>query len=182
MPRSHAAVTARDHVRGPTRAQVTLLEYGDYQCPFCGEAFWVLRDIEERFRRELRFVFRNFPLTEVHPLALEAAEAAEAAAAQHKFWEMHDLLYQNQPRFELGELGAYATELGLDLDAFTSDLESHRHRERIREDFMDGVRSGVNGTPCLFINGERYNGFVEEEPLAKAIDAATGALAARRVP
>lgn len=175
MPRSHASVTARDHVRGPARAQVTLLEYGDYQCPFCGEAFWVLRDIEERFRRELRFVFRNFPLTEVHPLALEAAEAAEAAGAQHKFWEMHDLLYQNQPRFELGDLGAYATELGLDLDAFTSDLESHRHRERIREDFMDGVRSGVNGTPSFYVNGAKYDGsYALDDLIAELERAASG--------
>lgn len=172
MPRLAVPVNERDFVRGSARAPVTLLEYGDFQCPFCGAAYWVLRDIEERFRRDLRFVFRHFPLTELHPLAMIAAEASEAAGAQGQFWEMHDTLFQNQPNFEPEHLVAYATELGLDVNAFVADLESHRHVPKIREDFMGGVRSGVNGTPCLFINGERFNGPADEALLARAIDAA----------
>jgi protein-disulfide isomerase len=165
-------VNERDHQRGPARAPVTLLEYGDFQCPFCGAAYSVLRDTEKRFRRDLRFVFRHFPLTELHPLAMIAAEASEAAGAQGHFWEMHDILFQNQPNFLTEHLVAYATELGLDVDAFVADLESHRHVPKIREDFMAGVRSGVNGTPCLFINGERFNGPADEALLARAIDEA----------
>jgi protein-disulfide isomerase len=163
-------VTDRDHVRGPASAPVTLIEYADFQCPFCRQASWVLRDIEDRFERDLQSVFRHFPLTEIHPLAMIAAEASEAAGAQGKFWEMHDMLFDNQPNFEPEELVAYATKLDLDVDAFTEDLASDRHREAIREDFMSGVRSGVNGTPCLFINGERFNGPAEESLLSRAID------------
>jgi protein-disulfide isomerase len=165
-------VTERDHVRGPARAPVTLVEYGDFQCPFCGQAYWVLEDLEARFPRDLRFVYRHFTLTEIHPLALPAAEAAEAAGTQGKFWEMHGTLFRNQPNFEPEDLIRYAIDLGLYIDAFINDLETHRHLPKIREDFMGGVRSGVNGTPCLFINGERFNGPVEESLLGRAIDAA----------
>lgn len=172
MSRLTVPVDERDHVRGPARASVTLVEYGDFQCPFCAAAHGVLLAIEERFRRDLRFVFRQFPLTELHPLAMIAAEASEAAGAQGRFWEMHDILFQNQPNFLPEHLVAYATELGLDVNAFVADLESHRHVPKIREAFMGGVRSGVNGTPCLFINGERFNGPAEEARLARAVDAA----------
>ena len=172
MPRLRVPVTDRDHVRGPARASVTLVEYGDFQCPFCGAAYWVLRDLEDRFRRDFRFVYRHFPLTEIHPYALIAAESAEAAGAQGKFWDMHDLLFQNQPYFELENLIAYANAIGLDIGAFTSDLETHRHIPKIREDFMGGARSGVNGTPTLFINGERFDNPVDEALLTRAIDAA----------
>jgi protein-disulfide isomerase len=165
-------VTDRDHVRGPANAPVTLVEYGDFQCPFCGRAYWVLKEIEARFERDLRFAYRHFPLTEIHPLAMIAAEAAEAAGAQGKFWEMHDLLFESQPEFEPDELLGYATEIGLDIDAFIADLQTHRHREKIAKDFMGGVRSGVNGTPCLFINGERYDAPVEVPVLAAAIESA----------
>ena len=172
MPRLAVPVNERDYLRGPARAPVTLLEYGDFQCPSCGAAYWVLRDIEERFRRDLRFVFRHFPLTELHPLAMIAAEASEAAGVQGRFWEMHDILFQNQPNFLTEQLVAYAAELGLDVNAFVADLESHCHVPKIREDFMGGVRSGVNGTPCLFINGQRFNGPADEALLARAIDEA----------
>src|SRR4051812_7467695 len=104
MPRLRAPVTDRDHQRGPARASVTLVEYGDFQCPFCGRAFYVLRDLEDRFQADVRFVYRHFPLTEIHPLALIAAEASEAAADQDRFWEMHDTLYQNQPGLQPAEL------------------------------------------------------------------------------
>jgi len=172
VPNLKLSVAERDHVRGPTRAPVTLVEYGDFQCPFCGRAYWVLENLEARFPRDLRFVYRHFPLAEIHPLALPAAEAAEAAGSQGKFWEMHGTLFRNQPNFEPEDLIRYATDLDLYIDAFINDLETHRHLPKIREDFMGGVRSGVNGTPCLFINGERFNGPVEEQLLARAIDAA----------
>lgn len=174
MPRLRVPVTDRDHQRGAARASVTLVEYGDFQCPFCGQTFHVLRNIEHRFQNDLRFVYRQFPLTEIHPLALIAAEASEAAGDQGRFWDMHDMLFQNQPNFQPVELVAYASQLGLDIDAFTEDVMSLRDRDRIREDFMGGVRSGVNGTPSLFINGELFHGPVDEVPLARAIEAARG--------
>lgn len=172
MPRLYAPVTERDHVRGSTRASVTLVEYGDFQCPFCGEAYPIVNALEARFQRDLRVVFRHFPLTEVHPLAMGAAEAAEAAGAQGRFWEMHDLLYLNQPDFAPAMLLGYARELVLDLEAFTEDLVHHRWRRRIRDDFMGGIRSGVNATPCLFIDDVRFDGPVDEDLLAIAIERA----------
>jgi protein-disulfide isomerase len=175
MSRLRIPVTDRDHIRGSARAAVTLVEYGDFQCPFCGQAFWVLRNVEDRLKSDLRFVFRNFPIGEIHPLAQIAAEAAEAAGAQGKFWEMHDMLFENQPELEPELLVSYAGRLGLDLDAFSGDLASRRYRERIHEDFMGGIRSGVNGTPSLFINGERFDEPAEEPLLLRAIEAARGA-------
>lgn len=181
MPRLRNAVGERDHVRGPAKASVTLVEYGDFECPFCGHAYWVLNRLEERFARDLRFVFRHFPMIEIHPLAMLAAEASEAAAAQGKFWDMHEVLYENQPHFDPENLIEYANEIEIDVDRFIDDLENHRYRERIRDDFMGGVRSGVNGTPCLFINGERFDGPADEALLAKTIEAARrGAFAAAR--
>jgi protein-disulfide isomerase len=172
MPRLRVPVTDRDHVRGPARASVTLVEYGDFQCPFCGRAFYVLREIEQRLARDLRFVFRHFPIAEIHPFALGAAEAAEAAGVQGKFWEMHDTLYENQNELETDSLIAYAQQLRLDVDRFIDDLHSHRYLQHVRNDFMGGVRSGVNGTPCLFIGGQRYDGPVEETDLLRAIEMA----------
>ncbi len=173
MPRLRIAVNERDHVHGPANAKVTLVEYGDFQCPFCGMAYWVLKRIEDQFRRDLRFAYRHFPLTEIHPLSMLAAEAAEVAAAQGKFWEMHDILFENQPHFDPDSLIEYASEIELDdVDRFIDDLENHRYRDRVREDFMGGVRSGVNGTPCMYINSERFNGPAEESLLTRAIDAA----------
>ncbi len=172
MPRLRVPVTDRDHQRGPARASVTLVEYGDFQCPFCGQAFRVLRDLEARFQNDVRLVYRHFPLTQIHPLALIAAEASEAAADQGRFWEMRDSLFQNQPSFQREALVGYAGQLGLDVDAFTDDLRALRHRDRIREDFRGGVRSGVNGTPSLFINGELFNAPAEDRPLTRAIEAA----------
>ncbi len=169
MSRLRVPVTGDDHILGPAKAAVTLVEYGDYQCPFCGEAFWVLRDMRERFG-DLRFVFRNFPLTEIHPCAMIAAEAAEAASTQGLFWEMHDLIYENQRELSPEQLVEHASSLNLDIDEFTAELETHRYAERIKADFMGGVRSGVNGTPTLFINGERYNGPVDATLLGRALD------------
>ena len=170
MSKLRIPVTEKDHIRGPMRAPVTLVEYGDFQCPFSGEAFWILREIEDRFDRQLRFVYRHFPLAEIHPYAPLAAEAAEAAGAQDKFWEMHEVLFQNQPNFETEDLLAYATELDLDVESFAEDFVNERYADRIRHDFLGGVRSGVNGTPCLFINDDRYDGRIDEAELADAID------------
>jgi protein-disulfide isomerase len=147
----------RDHVQGPTDAAVTLVEYGDYECPYCGAAYPIIKEVQARMGGRLRFVFRNFPIATSHPHAEQAAEAAEAAAAQGKFWEMHDLLYENQKRLRDEDLRGYAEKLELDLDVFDRELVAHVHAARVHEDFMSGVRSGVNGTPTFYIDGVRYD-------------------------
>jgi protein-disulfide isomerase len=161
--------SSHDHAKGPASAAVTLVEYGDYQCPYCGQAYWVLQDIEASFRNDLRFVFRHFPLTEVHPFAMLAAEAAEAAGARGKFWDMHAALYQNQDALDLDSVLAYGAALDLDAESMRADIESHRHVPKIQDDFMGGVRSGVNGTPCFFINGVRHDGAWDAASLSRAI-------------
>ena len=148
----------RDHVQGPASAPVTLLEYGDYQCPSCGRAYPVVKAIQRALGNKLRFAFRNFPLVDSPPNAQQAAEAAEAAGAQDRFWEMHDTLYENQEQLEVSDLMTYAEELGLDTGQFARELEDGTHKARVREDFRSGVRSGVNGTPTFFVNGTRYDG------------------------
>jgi protein-disulfide isomerase len=159
----------RDHIQGPADAPVTLLEYGDYECPYCGAAYPIVKQVQSRMGDRLRFVFRNFPITTSHPHAERAAEAAEAAASQATFWEMHDLLYENQKRLGDSDLHGYAEQLRLDLGAFDEDLAGHVHLERVREDFMSGVRSGVNGTPTFYINGVRHDGSYELESLLAAL-------------
>ena len=155
----------RDHCQGPDTAPVTLLEYGDYECPYCGKAYAIIRDIQGQVRNQMRFVFRNFPLTQVHPHAQHAAEAAEAAGAQGKFWEMHDILYENQDSLEDEDLRSYADALDLDLEQFDNEMIMHVHARKIREDFMSGIRSGVNGTPAFYLNGIRYDGSWDEASL-----------------
>jgi protein-disulfide isomerase len=169
---------SRDHILGPTNAAATLVEYGDYQCPFCALASAVVNDVRARLGKRLCFVFRHFPLATVHPRATIAAEAAEAAGVQHMFWEMHEILYRNQSQLEDADLIAYATALRLDLTLFQDDLVSHAHLPKIREDFMSGVRSGVNGTPTFFIDGERYDGSWETAPLLAALQHAAAQHAA----
>jgi protein-disulfide isomerase len=163
-------VTASDHVFGPENARVTLIEYGDYECPFCGAAYPIVKEVQSRLGDRLRFVFRNFPITTSHPHAELAAEAAEAADAQRKFWEMHDLLYESQQHLEAADLHRYAEQLGLDVGRFDNELARHVHAERVREDFMSGVRSGVNGTPTFYLNGVRHDGDYELETLLAALD------------
>jgi protein-disulfide isomerase len=160
----------RDHIQGSADAPVTLLEYGDYECPFCGAAYPIVKEVQSRLGERLRFVFRNFPITTSHPHAALAAEAAEAADAQGKFWEMHDLLYESQQHLEAADLHRYAEQLGLDVDRFDNELAQHVHAERVREDFMSGVRSGVNGTPTFYLNGVRHDGDYELETLLAALD------------
>jgi len=137
---------------------MTLVEYGDYQCPYCGEAYPVVKRLQKELGKRLRFVFRNFPLSQAHPYALVAAEAAEAAALQGKFWEMHDVIYENQADLEPDILPSWAEKLGLDLDEFGTAIKRGTVTKRIKDDRMSGIRSGVNGTPCFFINGERFDG------------------------
>jgi protein-disulfide isomerase len=162
----------RDHIQGPADAAVTLVEYGDYQCPYCGAAYPIVKEVQARMGDRLRFVFRNFPISTSHPHAEQAAEAAEAAAAQNSFWPMHDLLYENQQRLEIADLHAYADRLGLDVDSFDRELSEHAHAARVREDFMSGVRSGVNGTPTFYVNGSRHDDSFELETLLAAVEAA----------
>jgi len=162
----------RDHIWGPRAAPVTLVEYGDYECPYCGQAYYVVKELEQRAGNLMRFVFRNFPLTTVHPHAERAAEAAEAAGAQGKFWEMHDLLYENQQALEDEDLMKYAAWAGLDINRFVRDLREGRYLNRIREDFLSGTRSGVNGTPTFFINGFRHDGSWDLITLMTAIEEA----------
>jgi len=162
----------RDHIQGSSDAAVTLLEYGDYECPYCGAAYPIVKRVQENMGDRLRFVFRNFPISTAHPHAELAAEAAEAAAAQGKFWEMHDLLYENQQRLETDDLIAYADRLGLDVGRFQGDLDDHAYAERVHDDFMSGVRSGVNGTPTFYIDGVRYEGSYDAEALLDALQQA----------
>jgi protein-disulfide isomerase len=165
----------RDHIQGPADAPVTLVEYGDYECPYCGAAYPIVKELQARMGERLRFVFRNFPITTSHPHAEEAAEAAEAAAAQRRFWEMHDLLYENQRRLRDQDLHAYADQLGLDVDLFDKELAEHVHARRVREDFMSGVRSGVNGTPSFYVNGTRHDDSYDLETLLAALERAAAA-------
>jgi len=163
-------VGPRDHAKGPANAPVTLVEYGDYECPHCGRAHPIVRSIQHALGERLRFVFRNFPLTEAHPNAENAAEAAEAAGAQGKFWEMHDELFDHQDALEPPDLVTYAERLGLDADAVGAAVEHHNDAERVREDFMSGGRGGVNGTPTFFLNGKRYDGEWDRRHLLAAIE------------
>jgi len=165
-------VGKRDHAQGPDDARVTLVEYGDYECPHCGRAYPIVKDVRRRLGSKLRFVFRNFPLSESHPHAQHAAEAAEGAAAQGRFWEMHDALFENQQALDDTHLVRYAAKLGLDAKAFERELRAHDHKARVREDFISGVRSGVNGTPTFFINGVRFDDSWDPDTLTNALKAA----------
>jgi protein-disulfide isomerase len=161
----------RDHVRGPANAPVTLVQYGDYECPYSGAAFPIIKGIQSRMNDDLRFVFRNFPI-DSHPHAQQAAEAAEAAGRQGKFWEMHDLLYENQRHLRDEDLRGYAENLGLDVELIAKELDEHLHATRVHDDFLSGVRSGVNGTPTFYINGVKHDGAYELETLLAALERA----------
>ena len=169
LPTLTPPVNASDHVIGPPSAAATLVEYGDYECPYCGQAHPVVKEIVRQLGDELRFAFRHFPLTRVHPHAERAAEAAEAAGAQGKFWQMHDLLFDNQDALEDEHLLVYARAIDLDLRRFALELENGVYTAKVRADFLSGVRSGVNGTPTFFINGQRHEGGYGLESLLGAI-------------
>ena len=151
-------LTSQDHVQGSPQAPIQLVEYGDYECPYCGQAYVVVKALQRALGDDLLFAFRNFPLTQVHPRAFPAACAAEAAGLQEAFWPMHDVLYENQQALEDEDFLAYATEIGLDVAQFAKDMVSEPVAERVRADFLSGARSGVNGTPTFFVNGHRYDG------------------------
>jgi protein-disulfide isomerase len=172
QPRLAIPVSDKDHVQGSPDAPVTLVEYGDYECPYCGKAYPAVRRIQRMLGDQLRFVFRNFPLNTLHEHASQAAEAAEAAGGQGKFWEMHDLLYENQDKLADVDLGQYALKIGLEIYRFESDLAGEVYAKKVRDDFRGGVRSGVNGTPTFFINDFRFNGTANYENLIAAVRAA----------
>ncbi|WP_323174246.1 formate/nitrite transporter family protein [Natrialba sp. PRR66] len=165
-------VSGRDHIRGSDGAAVTLVQYSDFECPYCGDIYPAIRRIQNRIGTRLQLVFRNFPLTQQHPRAQQAAEAAEAAGAQGHFWEMHDLLYQHQDALTREDLLGYAEQLALDIDRFTDELDTGTHERRIQNDIQSGVRSGVNGVPTFFINGERYDGPLTLDSLLATIASA----------
>ena len=167
-------VTTEDHAQGPASADVTLVEYGDYECPYCGKAYPIVQEVQKQYGKRLRLVFRNFPLSEMHPHAEAAAEVAEFAGVQGKFWEMHDKLYENQAR--LGEALYFdlADKLKLSSTALRQALEQRTFEARVRADFKGGLRSGVNGTPTFFINGHRHDGSFDFETLVSAIHQAMG--------
>ncbi len=162
----------RDHVRGPEDAPVTLVEYGDYQCPYCGQAEVVIRELLDSFGDDLRYAWRHLPLNDVHPRAQMAAEAAEAAAAQGRFWELHDKLLDNQDALQPPDLGRYAGEIGLDVERFWEDLRRHEHAPRVSEDVASADASAVAGTPTFFINGKRHQGAYDTATLTREVNAA----------
>jgi protein-disulfide isomerase len=167
-------VGSADHVQGKPDAPVTLVEYGDYQCPYCGQAYPIVKRIQKRLSSRLSFVFRNFPLAEAHPFAMGAAEMAEAAALQDKFWQMHDSLYEHQDALEPKSLVDYAKHLHLDMGKLKTDLASPEVGNRVRSDFSSGVRSGVNGTPSFYINGVKFEGnWTDDDEFVAALDGAS---------
>jgi protein-disulfide isomerase len=173
MSRLLIVVNENDHIQGDLAAECSLVEYGDYQCPHCRIAYPIVKKLQEHFAKRLSLVFRNFPLSQMHPWAQPAAEVAEFAGAHGKFWEMHDLLFENQQN--LGN--ALFLELIESLDLSPTDLQTalaeQIYRARVRADFTGGVRSGVNGTPTFFVNGQRHDGTYDFESLSEAIEQVT---------
>lgn len=167
-------VTGRDHATGNQESTVTLLEYGDYECPHCGRAHPIVQEILRTMGDKIRFVFRNFPLTEIHPHALHAGVAAEFAADNGKFWEMHDMLFEKQQHLRDPDLAQYAEELGLDGVDLSLSFENEELFARVNQDFSTGVRSGVNGTPTFFVNGVRHDASWDFETLVAVLNAELG--------
>jgi protein-disulfide isomerase len=161
-----------DHVLGDPDAPITLVEYGDYECPYCGRAHLVVKEVLRQLGSEARFVFRHFPLVQVHPHALLAAEAAEAAGAQRQLWPMHDMLFENQDALEPADLLGYAEALRLDTARFVRELEAHTHLDEVQAELRSGVRSGVHGTPTFFIDGARHDAGWDAATLLAALRAA----------
>jgi protein-disulfide isomerase len=151
-------VTEKDHTAGSSAASIELVEYGDYQCPHCGAAYPIIKKIQKTFGTQIRFVFRNFPLSEIHPYAVAAAIATEAAALQDKYWPMHDIIFEHQSMLSEEGLQKMAGTAGLDLEKFREDIQLNMLQDKVDADFESGVRSGVNGTPSFFINGNKFEG------------------------
>jgi len=166
---SKLPVKEHDHIQGPIDAPCALVEYGDYQCPYCGDAYEIIKEVQERLGDKLCFAFRNFPLVDIHEHAEHAAEAAESAAAQGRFWEMHALLFENQNALDDDDLAGYAAELGLDPKRIMAEVESGAHAARIKKDLISGEQNEVNGTPTFFVNGKFFEGEPNVEDLVAAL-------------
>lgn len=158
MKRLIYTVNNNDHISGDINASLELVEYGDYECPHCGRAYPIIKNIQEQLGSDMKFVFRNFPLSKIHPHSFSAAVATEAAGLQDKFWEMHDIIFENQKTLEAEDIVLFASKLGLDIERFKNDMERRTIMEKVEKDFETGIRSGVNKTPTFFINGEKYDG------------------------
>jgi len=168
----HPPVSNIDHTLGPDHAPVTVVEYGDFECPNCKQAVPAVKLLLERFDERVRFAWRHFPLVDVHPHAMAAAEAAECAGAQGKFWEMHELLFANQEHLKPKQLQGYAEQLSLDIALFTSEMDDHVYLQRVREHIDSGLRSGVRGTPGFFVNGRIHDVSFGIRSLFDAVEAA----------
>ncbi|GGE66702.1 protein-disulfide isomerase [Pedobacter psychrotolerans] len=155
-------VSSKDHIEGSDAASITIVEYGDYQCPHCAHAYPIIKEIEQTFGDQIRFVFRHFPLQESHEFAFQAALAAEAAALQDKFWEMHDAIYDNQYRLSEDLFQELAETIGLDIEQFEKDIQTDAVKQKVEDDFESGVRSGVNGTPSFYVNETKFDGGPED--------------------
>jgi protein-disulfide isomerase len=167
-------IEEHDHVRGAREAQVSLVEYGDFQCPYCARAHAALTELMQQHGERVALVYRHLPLADLHPFAAPAAEAAEAAGAQGKFWEMHDALFENQDMLDEDALPALASSLGLDTQRFARELADGKHRPRVEADAEQARALGARGTPTFFINGERYDGDSDHASLASALKKALG--------
>jgi protein-disulfide isomerase len=164
-------LSAEDHVDGPERAELELVMYGDFQCPYCTAAYPILRRIRDQLSSRLIFAFRHFPLREIHPDAERAAEASEAAASQGAFWEMHDRMYEARGALGREDLIGYAAELGLDADRVSGEIDSEVHQPRVQRDVDSGLASGVGGTPTFFVNGRVHQGSFDASSLIAALEA-----------
>jgi protein-disulfide isomerase len=163
-------LSGEDHVDGPERAELELVMYGDFQCPYSAAAYPVIRRIRDRLAGRLLFAFRQFPLREIHPDAERAAEAAEAAAAQGAFWRMHDRMFESNGALSREDLIGYAGELGLDPDRLAAELDAATHAPRVQRDLDSGLASGVTGTPGFFVGGRRYGGSYDAQSLIAALE------------
>jgi protein-disulfide isomerase len=172
MSKLKPAVTEQDHVKGDLHAPVILVEYGDFQCPHCGAAYPIVKKIEKDYKDKMAFVFRHFPLAEIHPFAQAAAVASEAAANQGKFWQMHALIFENQQSLGLEMLLQLAESLKLDMKRFEHDFKDPKMFKKVEDQFESGIVSGVNGTPSFYINGVKYNDSYDYDSLTSAIDRA----------
>jgi protein-disulfide isomerase len=170
MSKLSIPVNEDDHVQGNPTAGCSLVEYGDYECPYCGAAYPIVKRLQNHFGKRLSFVFRNFPLARIHPWAESAAEVAEFAGAHRKFWEMHDLLFENQLRMDQALFLNLADDLNLSTSQLQTAITNHTYRARVRADFAGGARSGVNGTPTFFVNGWRHNGSFDFDSLSESIE------------
>jgi len=151
-------INDKDHVKGSSDAHLEIVEYGDYECPYCGKAYYIMKEAKKKLGNKIKFVFRNFPLTEMHPYALNAAIASEVAAAKGKFWDMHDILFENQEHLDDSYLIQYAKAIGLDEEEFEKDFGNKEYYQKIKDDYNSGVENSVEGTPTFFINGKKYDG------------------------